>query len=51
MAYCLLDQDPVDTAEVLRKVLDKRWNRTGIEPLLAAPFHTIIPWEWDLYLP
>jgi hypothetical protein len=51
MAYCLLDQDPVDTAEVLREVLVQRWQRTGIEPLLAAPFHSIIPWEWDRYVP
>jgi hypothetical protein len=51
MAYCLLDQDPVEVAEVLREVLDKRWQRTGIEPLLAAPFHTVIPWEWDRYVP
>ena len=49
--YCLLDQDPVSTAEAARDLLDKRRRRTGIEPLLAAPFHTVVPWDWDRYLP
>jgi hypothetical protein len=51
LVYCLLDQEPVDTAERLREVLDQRWKTKGIEPLLAAPFHPVVPWEWDHYLP
>jgi len=48
---CFLDDDPVDTALRLRDVLRQRWAETGVHPLLAAPFHTIVPYEWDRYLP
>jgi hypothetical protein len=49
--YCFLDEDPVATAERLRPVLEKRWNATGIDPLFAAPFHPVVPYEWDRYVP
>jgi hypothetical protein len=51
ISYCFLDTDPVDTAEKLRPVLEKRWSDTGIEPLFAAPFHAVVPYEWDRYVP
>jgi hypothetical protein len=51
LTYCFLDQDPVETAAKLRPVLDKRWAATGVEPLLAAPFYPVIPYEWDRYVP
>jgi hypothetical protein len=51
ISYCFLDDDPVPTAERLRPVLEKRWSDNGIEPLLAAPFHAVVPYEWDRYVP
>jgi len=51
ITYCFLDDDPVATAERLRPVLDRRWSDTGVTPLLAAPFHTVVPREWDRHLP
>lgn len=48
---CFLDGDPVETAEGLRPVLQQRWQASGIRPLLAAPFHAVVPYEWDRYLP
>lgn len=51
LSYCFLDEDPVSTAERLRPALEKRWTDTGIEPLLAAPFYTVVPYEWDRYVP
>jgi hypothetical protein len=51
LTYCFLDDDPVATAERLRPVLEKRWNATDIEPLFAAPFHPVVPYEWDRYVP
>jgi hypothetical protein len=51
LSYCFLDEDPVATAERLRPALEKRWNDDGIEPLLAAPFHVVVPYEWDRYVP
>ena len=29
----------------------KRWKRAGVEPLLAAPFYPVVPYEWDRYVP
>jgi hypothetical protein len=50
ITYCFLDDDPVATAERLRPALEKRWS-DGIEPLLAAPFYLVVPYEWDRYVP
>ncbi len=51
LSYCFLDDDPVLTAERLRPVLVKRWSDDAIQPLFAAPFHTVVPHEWDRYVP
>jgi hypothetical protein len=51
LTYCFLDQDPVETAHRLAPALEKRWNATAVEPLFAAPFHPVVPYEWDRYLP
>lgn len=51
VSYCFLDDDPVATGQRLRPVLEKRWSERGIEPLLAAPFHPVVPYEWDRSVP
>ncbi|OBI83192.1 hypothetical protein [Mycobacterium sp. E740] len=51
ISYCFLDGDPVVTAERLCPLLDKRWSDEGAEPLFAAPFHAVVPHEWDRYVP
>ena len=51
ITYCVLDDDPVATAERLRPTLEKRWADADAAPLLAAPFHTLVPHEWSRYLP
>jgi hypothetical protein len=51
ISYCFLDGDPVLTAERLGPALEKRWSDEGIEPLFAAPFHAVVPYEWDRYVP
>jgi hypothetical protein len=51
ISYCFLDDDPVLAAERLRPHLEKRWSRSDIEPLFAAPFHAVVPHEWDRYIP
>jgi hypothetical protein len=50
ITYCFLDDDPIAVAERLRPALEKRWS-DGVEPLLAAPLYTIVPYEWDRYVP
>jgi hypothetical protein len=51
LTYCFLDDDPIAAAERLQPVLADRWRRTGIKPLLAGPFHPVVPYEWDRYVP
>ncbi|MGA7053240.1 MAG: hypothetical protein WBZ37_18615 [Mycobacterium sp.] len=51
LTYLFLDDDPVATAGRLRPVLEKRWKAAGVNPLFAAPFHPVVPYEWDRYVP
>jgi hypothetical protein len=51
VTFCFLDGDPVETAERLRRPLERRWTSGKVVPLLAAPFHTIVPFEWERFLP
>ncbi len=51
ITYCFLDEDPIDTAKLLEPVLKQRWQDQAVKPLLAAPFYSIVPYEWDRYLP
>jgi hypothetical protein len=45
LTYCFLDDDPVATAARLTPVLASR------SPLFAAPFHAVVPHQWDRYVP
>jgi hypothetical protein len=51
IAYLFLDGEPLETAEILRPMLQERWDNSQVQPLLAAPFYCVIPHEWDRYLP
>ena len=51
VSYLFLDDEPSEVARRLRPRLEQRWSGTGNEPLLAAPFHSLVAYEWDRYLP
>jgi hypothetical protein len=51
ITYLFLDDDPVRVGERLRPILRRRWETSGVRPLMAAPFHTLVPHEWERYLP
>jgi hypothetical protein len=51
ITYCYLDHDPVATAERLEVHVRRRWASGTTTGLLAAPFHTLSPFEWERYLP
>jgi hypothetical protein len=51
VSYLFLDDDPPSVAERLHPRLEERWSTTSVEPLLAAPFHSLVAYEWDRYLP
>jgi len=48
---CFLEDDPVAVAHRLRPVLALRWRSGTRAPLLAAPFYSVVPFEWERYLP
>lgn len=51
LTISFLDGEPPAVADRLAPVLRERWERAGTEPLLAAPFVTVVPWAWDAALP
>jgi hypothetical protein len=51
ITYCFLDDDPIDTAQRLRGILEKRWADTGVLPLLAAPFFPVVGSDYDRRVP
>ncbi len=51
ITYFYLDDDPVDTAERLGEEMRRRWASGEVVGLLAAPFHTLVPFEWTRHLP
>ena len=51
IAYCFLDEEPASAAQRLSPVLERRWASHGIEPLFAAPFNVLVPYQWDRFVP
>lgn len=51
LTYCFLDDDPVAVAGRLRPALEARWKHADVEPVLAAPFYPMVPYQWDRYVP
>ena len=51
VTYCFLDADPVASAGPLGERLRERWAGGAVQGLLAAPFFTIVPFDWARHLP
>jgi len=51
ITICYLDGDPLETAQAMKPVLARRWAEGEVKGLLAAPFHTVVPFEWSRFLP
>jgi hypothetical protein len=51
LTYCFLDDDPVVVAARLEPLLADRWHTGAVQALLAAPFFSVVPYEWDRYVP
>ena len=51
ITYCYVDGDPIAVAAELRERLKERWASGTVSGLLAAPFYTIVPYDWSRYLP
>jgi hypothetical protein len=46
-----LDEEVVTTAARIGSALAEGWQSSATVPMLAAPFESIVPWEWDRALP
>jgi hypothetical protein len=51
VTYCYLDADPVATAARLGDQMQRRWASGAVKGLLAAPFFSIVPFDWARHLP
>ena len=51
ITYCFLDEDPVACAAGLGDLAKARWAEGAVTGLLAAPFYTVVPFEWGRHVP
>jgi hypothetical protein len=51
ITYCYLDEDPVDCAGALGEAMRQRWASGEVRGLLAAPFYSLVPFDWTRHLP
>jgi hypothetical protein len=48
---CYLDEDPATVGARLGPVLERFWKDAPVRPLLAAPFESMMIWDWDRFGP
>jgi hypothetical protein len=48
---CYLDEDPATVGARLAPVLEQIWRSSPVRPLLAAPFESMMRWDWDRFGP
>ena len=48
---CYLDDDPATVGERLAPVLKEIWKDAPVRPVLAAPFESMMIWDWDRFGP
>jgi hypothetical protein len=51
MTVCYLDDDPVAVGENLAPVVERAWASAPGPPVLAAPFESLVSWDWDRFGP
>ena len=49
--YCYIDDDLLPTSQLLGEAMRKRWASGAVKGLLAAPFFSVVPFEWNRHLP
>jgi len=47
ITICYLDEEPVTVADRLASTLDRVWDVVPTRLLLAAPFESIVRWDWE----
>ena len=51
ITYCFLDDNPETCASALGERMRQRWASGAAKGQLAAPFHTVVPFDWSRNLP
>ncbi len=51
ITYLFLDDEPAAVGRRLQPALEQRWSASDVVPLLAAPFYTLVPYDWERHLP
>jgi hypothetical protein len=51
MTVCYLDDHPATVGENLAPVVERIWGTAPEPPVLAAPFESMMSWEWDRFRP
>ncbi len=51
ITVCYLDDEPSVVAERLGPVLERVWAAAPMRPVLAAPFESMMRWNWDRFTP
>jgi len=46
-----LDDEPAEVAERVGEILCKSWSGSPTRPLLAAPFESMMRWDWNRFAP
>ena len=51
MTVCYLDDLPATVGERLAPVVERIWGTAPAPPVLAAPFESLVSWDWDRFRP
>ncbi|HEX3980904.1 MAG TPA: hypothetical protein VHW93_06755, partial [Acidimicrobiales bacterium] len=51
MTLCYLDDDPATSGGRLAPVVSRAWESAPARLVLAAPFESMMRWEWDRFGP
>jgi hypothetical protein len=49
ITVCYLDDEPAAVGDLLAPVLERLWAAAPARPLLAAPFESLMRWDWTRF--
>ena len=49
VTVCYLDADPATVGAALAPIVRERWRHDGVEARLAAPFESVVRWDWERF--
>ena len=49
ITVCYLDDDQLTVTAGIAPLLEARWDGAPVRPLLAGPYASVIPWQWNWF--